>query len=290
MVSSYPYISSYTFRNECDHGMMLFNDTAHVKSLGNHINPDQVKDGDMVYIVTELLPQFLKRIAPLIKSKYHLVCGRSDILIDNSYCGFMDDNIVSWSSPNMVADCDDRFNPIPLGLQNLNWGYDNNPQSDIKLIESIAKTNLSIENDVLMSFQIHTNSGERQQCFRYFNEKPFTKHRSYNNDDRKNREFVSDYFRDIKKSKFVVCPWGNGVDCHRNYEVWYLGSIPIIKRHKALEFLYDLPAWWVDDWNEVDENNINEKYEEIINKEWNTEKLYFDYWIKKIKNYDRITQ
>lgn len=280
MISSYPYISSYTFRSTCQHGMMMPDDTHHVKSLGNVINPSTIKDGDTIYLVTELVPNFFKHIDPNIKSKYHLICGRSDILITNEFSKYLNDKILSWSSPNMVADCDDRFISIPLGLQNLNWGYDGNPQSDINLLDNISKEDISISGDILMTFQIHTNRGERQKCYDYFKDMNCVSVRNYNNDDRKDKNFVSDYFREIRKHKFVVCPWGNGVDCHRNWEVWYLGGIPIIKRHKALEGFYDLPAWWVDEWEEVTEDKIYSKYEEIKSKNWNLDKLNFDFWNK----------
>ena len=68
-----------------------------------------------------------------------------------------------------------------------------------------------------------------------------------------------------------------------------MGGIPIIKKHKALEMLYDLPAWWIDDWSDVTEDKIDVKYKEIKTSKWNLEKLNHNYWLRKIKNYDSIT-
>ena len=47
--------------------------------------------------------------------------------------------------------------------------------------------------------------------------------------------------------------------------------------------LYDLPAWWVEDWSEVTEDKIDNKYQEIKSQDWNLDKLNFDNWWQKIK-------
>jgi hypothetical protein len=143
---------------------------------------------------------------------------------------------------------------------------------------------LEKNNDILLSFQIHTNSDERRKCYNYFSKKDFVKIRNYNDKNRINREFVKDYFSEIKKSKFVLCPFGGGFDCHRNWEVFSLGSFPIIKKHKSMENFYDMPAWFVDDWYEVNKDTIENKYNELSKNKKNTDKIYFDYWYKKINN------
>ena len=42
MVSSHPYITSYTFRSICQQALMFHNDTKYVRALGNGIVPDNV--------------------------------------------------------------------------------------------------------------------------------------------------------------------------------------------------------------------------------------------------------
>lgn len=43
------------------------------------------------------------------------------------------------------------------------------------------------------------------------------------------------YWQDIAEHRFVLCPTGNGLDCYRNYETWYLGSIPVMERSTFTE-------------------------------------------------------
>jgi hypothetical protein len=271
----------------CDHGWLSDGDYRYCKgninSLKNGIDPNNVKEGDKVYVVTEYLDIYFKEIHPKIKHKYILVTGRCDRGIGNNEIKYLDDKIIHWYSSNVEVE-DHRLTQIPLGLQNRHWRIKNHPQSDIELIKEVGDLVLEKNNDILLSFQIHTNSDERRKCYNYFSKKDFVKIRNYNDKNRINREFVKDYFSEIKKSKFVLCPFGGGFDCHRNWEVFSLGSFPIIKKHKSMENFYDMPAWFVDDWYEVNKDTIENKYNELSKNKKNTDKIYFDYWYKKINN------
>jgi len=286
-LSSYPYISSYTFRLMCDHGWLSDGDynfcKGEINSIKNGIYPNNVKNGDKVYVVTEHLDKYFKEVHPKIKNKYILVTGRCDRGVDKNSIKYLDDKIIHWYSSNVEVE-HPRLTQIPLGLQNKHWRIKNHPQSDIELMEEVGGLVLEKNNDVLLSFQIHTNSDERRKCYNYFSKKNFVKIRKYNDKNRIDKSFVKDYFSEIKKSKFVLCPFGGGFDCHRNWEVFSLGSFPIIKKHKSMENFYDMPAWFVNDWSEVTEESIKSKYDELVNGDYNTDKILFDYWYKKINN------
>jgi hypothetical protein len=65
-------------------------------------------------------------------------------------------------------------------------------------------------------------------------------------------------------------------------EALYLVTIPVVKKCIAMEQFYDFPCVFIDDWNEVTEEFLHEKYEEIINREYDLSKLYVSYWNKEI--------
>ena len=99
-------------------------------------------------------------------------------------------------------------------------------------------------------------------------------------------------------SKFVISPEGNGLDCHRHYETWITGGIPIIEyNEKIIEKYKDLPILFTKDYSEINENYLNQKYKEFENKYFNYEKLLLEnykggdrelikhrsnYWITKL--------
>lgn len=286
-ISSYPYITSYTFMYEiCDHFLISGYDTEYVLNLNSEreLIPNNVKNGDFIFIKTDLLVLFINNYLPKINNNFNIITGRSDYTIDNKYYNLLEnEKLIKMYSVNTVIE-HYKLVTIPLGIQNLNWRFDNNPQSNYRLIDNVNSEHLDIKGDILMSFQIHTNSKIRQDLYNRFKDMDFVKIRNFSNNERNDEEFVKEYFREIKSHKFVLCPWGNGYDCHRNWETLYLGSIPIIKRHISFNSFEDLPIWFVDDWDEVNNNTINDKYNEIKNKKYNFDKIYFDFWKKNMIN------
>jgi hypothetical protein len=97
----------------------------------------------------------------------------------------------------------------------------------------------------------------------------------------------------LSKYAFVISPPGNGVDCHRTWEAFYLHSIPIVLRSAITEYYLDigLPVWIVDNYVEVgtlDEVALRDKYEEMKSR-FESPALWMDYWISRIgteKTYD----
>lgn len=65
-------------------------------------------------------------------------------------------------------------------------------------------------------------------------------------------------------------------------EALYLGTIPVVMKCVAMEQFYDFPCVFIDDWNDVTEEFLKIKYEEIINREYDLKKLYVSYWNKVI--------
>lgn len=63
-----------------------------------------------------------------------------------------------------------------------------------------------------------------------------------------------------------------------------MGSIPIVQKTIALRGFDDLPIAWIDDWKQVTKEWCEKMYEEMIDKEWNMEKLNSSYWTKVLKD------
>tara|TARA_B100000963_G_scaffold357441_1_gene379648 strand:- start:2833 stop:3726 length:894 start_codon:yes stop_codon:yes gene_type:complete len=104
----------------------------------------------------------------------------------------------------------------------------------------------------------------------------------------KNRESFIDITEKYNKYNFVISPRGNGLDCHRTWELFFAGVI-VITKTSSLDNMFinnNLPVVILQDWNEL--NNItpdilnfwyikhkqNTKLDNIIPR------LLYDYWIK----------
>ena len=55
----------------------------------------------------------------------------------------------------------------------------------------------------------------------------------------------------MRKSLFVPCPSGNGLDTHRVWESIYLGAVPIIQKEDSFAAIRDWPVLIVDSWDEI---------------------------------------
>ena len=91
-----------------------------------------------------------------------------------------------------------------------------------------------------------------------------------------------DYKKDLGQYKFTLCPWGNGYT-HRIYESLYSGCIPIIKKHKTYENLEGLPILFVNSYDEINLDLLNEFSNNLNLDEINLEKLNINWWINKIR-------
>lgn len=104
-----------------------------------------------------------------------------------------------------------------------------------------------------------------------------------------NKLMQSKYYQEIAKFKFVISPEGNGIDCYRHYETWISKGIPIIQRNSFIETkYYGLPILWTDDYSEITDSYLEEKYHEFLNKNYDFSKIllskYPDEIQKQIKH------
>jgi hypothetical protein len=152
---------------------------------------------------------------------------------------------------------------IPLGVCNntneshLHPIFGNN--SDILEFswKKIEKTNLSYS-----KFSINNFIQERKLVSDLFSEKDWV----FNGNIEQSQNGRRRYFDEIKSSKFVFCPRGNGIDTHRIWETLYMGSIPIVIYENAHHLFTDLPILFINDWSEITEQFLEQKYEEMIKK------------------------
>lgn len=88
---------------------------------------------------------------------------------------------------------------------------------------------------------------------------------------------------------FGISPRGNGLDCHRTWEMIYFGMIPIVKS-SSLDPLYaDLPVVIVKQWEDVCELDLNAVYESIRGKMPVRDDIFtLEWWLEKKTLYSDI--
>jgi len=263
--ANYPYFSGHIFRYLCD---FVFEKTNCKFKVAN------VCDGDTILVgnKSNILDYFFRHIHPKIKAKYILVTHNGLCLggLERYRKYLEDDTIVAWFGKNMTIEHEKAF-PIPVGL---------NPWSAKKKFIDAALEKLPAKKNILlyMNFALGAKKNRRgpirRNVYNMFKNKKFcTKAR---------KKKLQAYLLDLARSKFVLSPEGNGIDCFRTWEAMLLGSIPVVLTSKLDPLFEDLPVLIVEDWEDITEEFLMKKYEEMNSKEYNIGKLYTDYWLEKI--------
>jgi hypothetical protein len=88
----------------------------------------------------------------------------------------------------------------------------------------------------------------------------------------------------VSRHHFVACPWGNGLDTHRVWEVLLLGSFPVV-RTSTLDSLFEaLPVLIVKEWADVNRTLLERTYIKFTEStNIRMEKILMPYWINKIR-------
>ncbi len=262
--SSYPYVAGDTFRDYCDY---IYDET------GNTVVPENVNYGDTIFLKTDYLRQFFTSLHPQIANPYILVTHNGDLPVPREF-GFMldDPKIIAWFGQN-IQYAHPKLHPIPIGIANRYWGHGN--------IDTVAEVQQLIPGCVksillYMNFSQSTY-GERPHVYHFFKDKPFCTvggHKGFGS-----------YLFDLAQSKFVLSPRGNGLDCHRTWEALYMGAIPIVVT-SPIDPLYDgLPVIIIKGWNEVTQEFLEAKWEEMSAAEYQLNRIYADYWLDMISSY-----
>jgi len=67
------------------------------------------------------------------------------------------------------------------------------------------------------------------------------------------------FLYNLSQSKFMICPVGNAIDCHRNWEVLYMRRVPVMKTHPYLKKLFEgYPVLFVNEYTEVTEELLKD--------------------------------
>ena len=169
------------------------------------------------------------------------------------------------------------WEPLPIGIENAHHRrngsihyYHHRPN----YFESLVK-----DRNVLVSFNVFTNPEHR------FRISEACRLAGLPNIKLK----VPEYRKQLSASRFVICPPGNGVDCHRTWEAFYHKTIPVIEKESYLFSHIELPVLVYDDINEFLSLTDDEKLELYvkINSRFYPA-IYCDWWIARI--FDKVNK
>ena len=198
-----------------------------------------------------------------------LMTSQSDMTITKKLFNKKSSCIANWYSTN-VGYRHDSLHSIPLGISD-SYNFNNFSTNHIS---NFQQTTFDKKIDKLfINFRINTNTKERQKLVEKL------KHKKYVFIDEYSDNPVS-YIEKLSKYKYVLCPWGNGIDTYRLWETLISGSIPVVKYHIAYEKFKKFPIIFYENIEDLTYDYLLEK-EKNINLGYSKELLTVDFWINK---------
>jgi hypothetical protein len=249
-----PFLSGAAFQQLCDY------------SIDNRYTlipyDENIEKGDRVFMKINDISSFL---ASPPSVPVTVVISNSDETFDDKLM----QSLKPYTTHVYAINCSAKgAKQIPIGFRDDAY----TPHKDLTDILSDTSPG---EKEILclVNFLVETNGGERQRALDRFSKESWaTVDKTYLNYGLSKATIFSipetiqkrlDYYKTLKRTKFVVCPPGRGVDTHRVYETLFFGGIPIIKT-SFLDPMYEKlgGCWIIKDWTEVTE--------EECNRQWNT--------------------
>ncbi len=265
--SSKPYISGDSFRKMANH---IFDETTGFK-------PEEVKEGDVIFLKSDSINIYFNYFHSQINNRYILITHNSDFIIEEKHRKLFDNKIIHWFGQNLNFPIDKNFSLLPIGLENKRY-LNNGVLSHFKRYQNEIKTSL-----ILSSFNEGTNK-ERSIVQEIIKKNKLVTNKKFPNH--------KTYIKHMSTFKYNVCPPGNGLDTHRIWESLMVNTIPIVVKTKFTSNLEKLgiPGLYLDKWSDLNNFNdeeLNNFYKEMTEKNNFKTFLFFDFWkdrIEKVKS------
>lgn len=183
--------------------------------------------------------------------------------------------IAAYTTNNELADR--RAVAVPLGVRINNL----RALQFVRQNSSAAKTGLLYGNFALNERYYRPKpSGTphvRRQLVDRLREEPWA-HLDISDDHRLDPEDQLRFYSQAAAHKFVLSPEGRGIDCYRTWESLYLGSIPIVAASPAMSAFADLPILFTEDYSELSQAYLEQRWEEMSRRSFETERLLSTYY------------
>lgn len=260
---------------------------------------EQVREGDLVWMRSIALPQFIDEALPRIKARFALVTGDEDWAIPSGFARsaelLADTRVLCWFAQNFDGTSPDpKLQPLPIGLDfhtisnRRKWGHwpatPAAQEAELEALRSAALPNAQRLLRVHADFHFNKHKDQVWGDDRAAVQRALEGNPDVQFQTSKVRRI--ELWREKTRYAFVVSPHGNGLDCHRTWESLVLGNIVIVKR-SSLDPLYEgLPVVIVDDWREIEHENLRRwhaQHSASFAEPAVQERLTNRYWIARMR-------
>ena len=236
--NSFPFYSSDTYFFLCGFALEVKSDFEDEKNF---------EHGQKLYINGKLTYHEWNQLLRIFENaQSHLdiiVIGDTDVAPDENILKELKRYCHRLYSVNLIRHFDDGILSIPFGLESQRY------RSAGQLRDFRKEVDLNADKrkiGVLVAWNDATSFAERRRARAILS--PLTITREIR--DRVTARYVHHL---MKRSMFVACPRGNGLDTHRFWESLYLGAVPIVVKKDVIPAFQYGPHLVIEDWQELEE-------------------------------------
>ena len=191
-------------------------------------SPSEARTGDRVFLNGDNVLAFARSLSSIFNRKYTYVVHNSDQPFDAAKFYALEPTALHIYAINATVR-HQKLTPIPIGF----------PDAAVPFVPHIVPRDI----ELYMNFTIGTNASKRSDCWNALKDDP----RIVIKTGRTKEE----YYEDLCRSKFVLCPEGTGIDTHRVWEALFCGATPIILRNPLSDLYAKYPVKLVESWNDI---------------------------------------
>lgn len=217
----------------------------------------------------------MKLCACYPEKKFIIFCNNEDTPINSDID--IPDNVLGIFAANAVG-FKDKLYPFPYGVGRRLSANDERQS----ILHAAMEKDPKPKKLLYINHAEHTNVSARGNIREIFSKRSYATVGEAVN--------YETYLKEIQNHKFMICPQGNAVDCHRNWEVLYLKRVPIMVKDDYLQELYkDYPVLWVNDFSKITKtvlSNAQDLCDKARNIDTNLLDLYsvFNRAVKRAKD------
>jgi hypothetical protein len=189
------------------------------------------RDGDWVFLNGDYVHTFLASVPFLGTKRYNLIVHNSDRSFTDDTLQHLRKHIYHVFAINTTVR-HPRVTTIPLGFAD----------NQLEFLRTFVPSTGERDIEVYLNIKLHHNWEKRCACVTAFEGDPRVV--------RRDRVSVPEYYADLCRSKFVLCPEGTGIDTHRVYESILCGATPVVLRNSLSHLYTNLPVCIVDSWTD----------------------------------------
>ena len=211
-----------------------------------YVNSSLLNTSKPKLIQSKLYDKLLK-----LKNPFTLILHNSDDEFGEKQLKYLDiPNCKKIYTQNMDVVHDDVI-PLPIGIANSCWKW-----GDLSVWDKVLRVNFKKDN--LVHFNFQKKGGLREEHNRVY---------CYDSMIKKGIEFIPNmdyesYLKTLSTYKYSISPKGNGIDCHRMWECFYLKVIPICERSILTEYYSKIfPIVLIDDWDDLNLESLRKNYD-----------------------------